>query len=103
MYTLCILSAINLFKKVVPIYKEGNPSIVTHYRPVSLTSAVCTQMENFIARFLRQVLDTNKWLDEGQHGFRPGYSFESQIFTVCQGIADSLNEGARIEAVIIEF
>ena len=47
-------------KKVVPIYKEGN------------RSAVCKQMEHVIVGLLRQVCDTNKWLDEGQHGFRPG-------------------------------
>ena len=86
-----------------PIYKEGNRSIVTRYRLVSLTSAVCKQMEHVIAGYLRQVWGTNKWLDEGQHGFRPGYSFESQIVTVCQGRADCLDEGAGIEAVIIDF
>jgi hypothetical protein len=90
-------------KKVVPIYKEGNRSVVTHYRPVSLTSAVCKQKEHVIAGLLKQVWNRNKWLDEGQHGFRPGYSFESQIVTVCQDIAGSLDERARIGAVIIDF
>jgi len=45
----------------------------------------------------------SKWLYEGQHGFRPGYSCESQIVTVCQDIADYLDEGARIDAIIIDF
>jgi len=40
-------------------------------------------------------------LYEGQHGFRPGYSWESQIVTVCQDIADSLDEGVRTDAIII--
>jgi len=43
------------------------------------------------------------WLYDGQHGFRPEYSFESQVVTVCQGIADLLDEGARTDAIIIDF
>ena len=43
------------------------------------------------------------WLYEGQHGFRPGYCSESQVVTVCQDIADSLKEGVRTDAIIIDF
>ena len=45
----------------------------------------------------------NGWLYEGQHGFRPGYSCESQVVTVCQDIADSLDEGVRRDTKIIYF
>jgi len=43
------------------------------------------------------------WLCESQRGFRPGYSCESQVVTVCQGIAYSLDERDRTEAIIIDF
>jgi len=39
----------------------------------------------------------------GQHGFRPGYSCESQIITVCQDISDSLDEETRLDTIIIDF
>jgi len=52
---------------------------------------------------LRQVRDKNDWLYEGQHGFRLGYSCESQVVTVCQDIADSLDAGVGIDAIIIDF
>jgi 23S rRNA C2498 (ribose-2'-O)-methylase RlmM len=42
-------------------------------------------------------------LYEGQHGFRLGYSFESQIITVCQDTADALDNGDRIDAIIVDF
>lgn len=45
----------------------------------------------------------SEWLYEGQRGFRAGYSYVSQIVTVCQDVADSLDEGARIDAIVIEF
>jgi hypothetical protein len=42
-------------------------------------------------------------LFEGQHGFRPGYSCESQVITVCQDTANSLDNEGRIDAIIIDF
>jgi hypothetical protein len=60
------------WKRVVPIYKEGDQSVFTNYRPVSLTSVVCNEMEHVIAGYLQQEWDTNKWLYKGQHGFRIG-------------------------------
>jgi len=40
---------------VVPIHKENNCSVVKNYRPISLTSVVCKQMEHIIAGYIRQV------------------------------------------------
>jgi hypothetical protein len=59
---------------VVPIYKRGERSLVSNYRPVSLTSVICKQMEHVIASYLRKIRDKKDWLFEGHHGFRPGYS-----------------------------
>jgi hypothetical protein len=36
---------------VVPIYKGGDRSVIRNYRPVSLTSVVCKQMEHVIAAY----------------------------------------------------
>ena len=35
--------------------------------------------------------------------FRPGRSCESQVITVCQDIAESLDEGDSIDEIIIDF
>jgi hypothetical protein len=64
---------------------------------------VCKQLEHVIVGYLRQVWDENDWFYEGQQGSRPGYSCESQVITVCQEIADSLDEGVGIDAIIIDF
>ena len=84
---------------VIPVHNGGDRSFVTNYRPVSLTSMFCKQMEHVIATYLRQVWDKNDWLYEGQHGFRPGSSCESQVITVCQDIADPMDNGDRIRKV----
>ena len=88
---------------MVPVYKGDDRSLATNYTPVSLTSVVCKQMEHIIASYLRQAWEVNDWLYEGQHGFRPGYSCESQIITVCRDIADFLDNGDRVVAVVVDF
>ena len=85
---------------VVPIHKGGDRSLVTNYRPVSLNSVICKHMEHVIASYLRQVWNKYDWLHEGKHGFRPGYSREIRVITVCQDIAESLDNEDRIDAIL---
>ena len=49
---------------VVPIYKVGDRSLFGDYRPVSLTSVVCKQMEHVITGYLRIVWEMSRWLYE---------------------------------------
>jgi len=72
----------------------GDRSAVSNYRPISLNSVFCQQLEHVIVGYLRQVWDKNDCLDEEQRGFRLGYSCENQDITVCQDIAKPLDEGS---------
>ena len=60
-------------------------------------------MELVIAGYLRQVWEMSELLCAGKHGFKPGYSCESKVITVCHDIADSLHEGVKTDAIIIDF
>ena len=60
-------------------------------------------MEHVPAAYIRQVWESRGWLYETEHGFRLGYSCESQIITICQDISDSLDEVARLDTIIIDF
>jgi len=40
---------------VNPIHRGGDRTVVTNYRPVSLPSVVCKQMEHVIASYIRLV------------------------------------------------
>jgi len=60
-------------------------------------------MGHVIAGYLREVWEMSGCLYEGQYGFRPGYSCKSQLIMICQHIMDSLDEGVRTGAKIIDF
>jgi hypothetical protein len=49
------------------------------------------------------VWEGNDWLCEGQHGLRSGYSCEGQLITVGQDIADTLDNGDRTDAIIVDL
>jgi hypothetical protein len=59
------------------------------YRPVSLTSVTCKILEHIICRHLLKHLEKNKILTNLNHGFRSGYSCETQLIT---SINDFLQE-----------
>jgi len=42
-------------KAIVPIHKGGDRTVFKNYRPVSLTSMICKEMQYFIAGYIRQV------------------------------------------------
>jgi len=88
---------------VIPIHTGVDLSLITNYRPFSLTSVVSKELEHVIASYIMHVWDKNDWLYSGQHEFRPGYSWESQVITVCQDIADCLNNGDWIYAIIVDY
>jgi hypothetical protein len=77
--------------------------MLVNYRPVNLSSGACKQMGHVIASYLRKIWDKKHWLFEGQHRFTPVYSSESQVITVCGDIAESLDNGGRIDAIVIDF
>jgi hypothetical protein len=85
------------------LYKGRNHSLLSNYRPISLTSVVYKKMEHVIASYLRKILDKEVWLFKGQHGFRLEFSCENHIIEVCQDLADSLDNRGKIHNIIIDF
>ena len=86
---------------VVPIYKGHDQSAVQNHRSISLTSVVCKQLEHIIAGYLRQVWDENDWLYKVTMGLERD-TRDSQVITVCQDIADSLDKGVSTDAIITD-
>ena len=68
----------NAFKiaKVIPIFKKGDPSLLTNYRPISLLPTLSKIFERAIFTQMYSFFITNKILCEQQNGFRAGHSSE---------------------------
>ena len=68
----------NAFKiaKVIPIFKKGDPSLLTNYRPITLLPTLLKIFERAISTQLYSFFITNNILCEQQYGFRAGHSTE---------------------------
>jgi hypothetical protein len=52
--------------------------------------------------YLKEIWDKDL-IFEGQHGFRPGFSYDCKVIALYQDIPDYLDNGGRIDAVIVDF
>ena len=60
-------------------YKKGDPHTPSHYLPISLTSVCCKLLEHIVCRQIMSHLEQQKILTNLNHGFRSGFSTETQL------------------------
>ena len=70
---------------VTPIYKGGDASSTTNYRPISLTSVVSKIMERIISADILTYLHMHKLISKQQHGFLAKRS-------TCTNLLEALND-----------
>ena len=65
---------------VKPLYKKGDKTRMTNYRPISLLTVFSEVFEKAMHSRLNQHLHTNNILVTEQHGFGKGISTENATF-----------------------
>lgn len=89
---------------VRPIFKKGDKSLPLNYRPVSLTSILCKQMEHIIVSQINSFLTANGLLYDRQHGFRSGQSCETALASLVHDWAYTVDmQGAEVDSVMLDF
>ena len=62
--------------KVIPLYKKGEHTLLSNYRPISLLPTMSKLFERVICNQLYTHFNDNDLLSEHQFGFRPNHSTE---------------------------
>jgi hypothetical protein len=88
---------------VTPLFKKGDKTQASNYRPVSLTSICCKTMEHIVHSHLMKFLDEHKLLSDAQHGFRKRRSCESQLINTVQDLAAGLSNKQQIDGILLDF
>lgn len=88
---------------VVPIFKAGDHTDFSNYRPISLTSIPCKILEHILYTQIMQHLSSNNLLFPNQHGFQRGKSCESQLFEFITDLHTSIHSGNQTDAVFVDF
>jgi hypothetical protein len=88
---------------ISPIFKKGDRTKASNYRPVSLTSVCSKVLEHIIHSQTMNFLDKHKLLNTYQHGFRQRHSCETQLIQTLQDLTFSLDKRIQTDAIILDF
>ena len=89
--------------KVVPVFKSGNKHSPLNYRPISLTSVPCKIIEHIIYNHIMDFLDANHFFHPSQHGFRKGFSCETQLAMFVHDLHVNLDSNLQTDAIFLDF
>ena len=64
---------------ITPVFKKGDWTLPSNYRPISLTSICCKLLEHIIYSNIMDRLDKHSVLSNKQHGFHSKHSTETQL------------------------
>ena len=77
--------------RITPIFKKGNKTEPSNYRPVNLTSIVCKTLEKLVRKSILSHLTKNHLLSDKQYGFRSGRSCSLSFSTLWRDGQSMLN------------
>ena len=86
-----------------PVYKKGDAHKAENYRPVSLTSVTCKLLEHIICKYILTHLEKYNILTSLNHGFRSGYSCETQLIVTLNNLLQSYDQNKQTDVVILDF
>jgi hypothetical protein len=88
--------------EITPIFKKGDKSKPSNYRPVSLTSVLCKVLEQIIRDHLMSHMAVH--ITECQHGFLTGRSCATQLLETLNIWTKLLDEkGTTMDVIYLDF
>ena len=88
---------------VAPLFKKGDRHKAENYRPVSLTSVTGKLLEHIICRELLNHLERYNILTSLNHGFRAGFSCETQLILTLHDLLQAYDKGEQMDVCILDF
>ena len=88
---------------VAPVYKKGDVHKAENYRPVSLTSVTCKLLEHILCKHILTHLEKYNILTSLNHGFRSGYSCDTQLIVTLNDLLQSYDQNKQTGVVILDF
>ena len=82
---------------VSPVFKKGEKSSPSNYRPISLTCILCKILEHIITSNTVKHFDDNKILYDFQHGFLAKRSCETQPIMLVEELHQNMRAGKQTD------
>ena len=88
---------------ITPIWKGGNRTLPSAYRPVALTTHLSKIMERVVRSEIVEYMEVNGLMDSQQHGARGGRSTLSQLLLQHEHVLRLLEDGDNADIVYLDF
>ena len=94
---LCVSVCLSIYLPIIylsevrPLFKKGNTTEFSNYRPISLLTSFSKIIEKIIYKRLCSYLNDNNILVDDQYGFREKLSTETVIHTLLNNVLSSLD------------
>lgn len=88
---------------ITAIFKKGDKSDPSNYRPVSLTSVLSKVMETIVRENIMKHMESNKLFSKRQYGFLPGRSTVLQLIQVLDMWTESVDKGCAVDVAYCDL
>ena len=89
--------------KIIPIFKNGQKTEFTNYRPISILSQFSKILEKLFILRLEKCIDANKILPDSQYGFIPGMSTVHAAAELVEHISSAIDSQSCCAGVFIDL
>lgn len=89
--------------EVIPVFKGGDKTSMSNYRPISLISNIAKVMEKIVHKRLYSFLIKNKIISEKQFGFLKNKGTTDALNNICNIIYNKLDTSKPIIAVFLDL
>ena len=88
---------------VVPVFKKGDSTLCTNYRPISLLSIFSKLYEKCMYKRLYTFLEKKQLIYEKQFGFRQGYSTNHALISLIETIKNYVDNDNFVCGIFIDL
>ncbi|XDV36142.1 hypothetical protein PO909_005986 [Leuciscus waleckii] len=89
--------------KVIPLFKKGNKSEFSNYRPMSLLPQFSKILEKLFAIRLNKFLNEFKILSDSQYGFRSNHSTATAIMELIEEITNAIDKKHYLVSIFVDL
>ena len=89
--------------KVIPLFKKGESTLISNYRPISLLSLLNKIFEKLLYRRLYKFLVKHNVLYKYQFGFRRGYSTTMALIEVINNIKSAIDNNKFVCGIFLDL
>lgn len=88
---------------VTPIFKNGNTTTISNYRPISVLTSFSKVFESIIKQRLNSFMVQNEILHKEQYGFEKNSNTAAACLSLTHFISHKIDEGNYVACVFLDF